>query len=442
MTGNVNVNFTGNTYYSPRDIENLAKYATGVAISHQPTINGSDLMAGCAGNLVVQGAQWLKNNKGNYAATLKAQAETARQLSNLYRTQDSFTKGISAVAHATSSADLLAAMPSAENLAKMSKSTQGLFNQAKIAAETLGQTGSAHAYTTANQLLCKANAAAAKEAATTATGWWGKVKNFFGINKASAAINTAAAGSKVGSACWNTFKSQGGPAMLVLEGATETITNVVPTFKQLGVKAGMKQVGKSAVKTVASVGGWVAGAALGTKIGAAIGSIIPGAGTAIGAIAGAAIGTICSLVGGTLGSKLAKKGAEAVVGKDELVLAQERQAKQLAQAAQTNGTVLNQVVGAASERLNAEGVTDGDSRIAYNSLASVASGTSTSTMTQAMPQQLQSQASQGLQSQTAQSVYGTSNPFTTRATATPSFQGNSNVDFYNKDFMAAINGLA
>ena len=38
MTGNVNVNFTGNTYYSPRDIENLAKYATGVAISHQPTI--------------------------------------------------------------------------------------------------------------------------------------------------------------------------------------------------------------------------------------------------------------------------------------------------------------------------------------------------------------------------------------------------------------------
>ena len=111
MTGNVNVNFTGNTYYSPRDIENLAKYATGVAISHQPTINGSDLMAGCAGNLVIQGAQWLKGNKGNYAGALKAQAETARQLSNLYRTQDSFTKGISAVTHATSSADLLAAMP-------------------------------------------------------------------------------------------------------------------------------------------------------------------------------------------------------------------------------------------------------------------------------------------------------------------------------------------
>ena len=385
MTNNVNYNpsFTGNTYYfSPKDVENLTKYATGVAISHQPTLDGSDLMAGCAGNLAVQGVQWLKNNKGNYAGALKTQAETARQMSNLYKTQDTFTKGIGAVANATSSAELLSMIPSAEKLSTMSKSTQNLFKQAQIAAETLGQTGSTHAYTTANQLLCQANAAAAKEAASSATGIWGKVKNFFGINKASAAINTAAAGSKVGSACWNTFKSQGGPAMLVIEGATETITNVYPTFKQLGVKAGMKQVGKSAVKTCASVGGWVAGAALGTKLGAAIGSIIPGAGTAVGAVVGAAVGTICSLLGGTIGSKLAKKGAEKIVGKDELVLAQERQAKQLAQQAQVDGNVLNQVVGAASERLNKEGVGTDDSKIAFTSLQAVQSGNSIATRTQ------------------------------------------------------------
>ena len=385
MTNNVNYNpsFTGNTYYfSPKDVENLTKYATGVAISHQPTLDGSDLMAGCAGNLAVQGVQWLKNNKGNYAGALKTQAETARQMSNLYKTQDTFTKGIGAVANATSSAELLSMIPSAEKLSTMSKSTQNLFKQAQIAAETLGQTGSTHAYTTANQLLCQANAAAAKEAASSATGIWGRVKNFFGINKASAAINTAAAGSKVGSACWNTFKSQGGPAMLVIEGATETITNVYPTFKQLGVKAGMKQVGKSAVKTCASVGGWVAGAALGTKLGAAIGSIIPGAGTAVGAVVGAAVGTICSLLGGTICSKLAKKGAEKIVGKDELVLAQERQAKQLAQQAQVDGNVLNQVVGAASERLNQEGVGTDDSKIAFTSLQAVQSGNSIATRTQ------------------------------------------------------------
>lgn len=425
-----NVNFTGNgTYYSPYDIQNLAKYATGVAISHKPVIDGNDLMTGCASNLTLQGIQWLRNNKGNYAGALKTQAETARQLSNLYKTQDTFTKGIGAVANATSSAELLAAMPSAEKLATMSTSTQKMFEQARLAAETLGQTGSTHAYTTANQLLCKANAAAATEAAKGATGFWGKVKNFFGINKASAAINTAAAGSKVGSACWNTFKSQGGPAMLIMEGATETITNVYPTFKQLGVKAGMKQVGKSAVKTVASVGGWVAGAALGTKIGAAIGSIIPGAGTAVGAIAGAAIGTICSLIGGTLGSKLAKKGAEKVVGKDELVLAQEKQAAQLAQQAQIDSSVLGAVTNAAAERLNAEGVTDKDSQIAYNSLNAVASGSSIATQTQTRPTQYQSQTAQEV---AAQGPITQSNPF---ASATPSFTANSQMlDAYARQY--------
>ena len=424
-----NVNFTGNgTYYSPYDIQNLAKYATGVAISHQPVINASDLMTGSASNLAIQGVQWLKDNKGNYAGALKTQAESARQLSNLYKSQDTFTKGVRAVTNASSSVELLSAIPNAEKLASMSKTTQGLYEQARIAAETLGQTGSTHAYTTANQLLCKANAAAAKEAAANATGWWGKTKNFLGFNKASAAINTAAAGSKVGSACWNTFKSQGGPAMLIMEGATETIFNVVPTFKQLGAKAGMKQVGKSAVKTVASVGGWVAGAALGTKIGAAIGSIVPGAGTAIGAIAGAAIGTICSLIGGTIGSKLAKKGAEKIVGKDELVLAQERQAAQLAQQAQIDNNVLGAVTNAAAERLNAEGVTDKDSQIAYNSLAAVSSGSSIATQTQTRPTQYKSQTAQQLAAQSN----GTVNPF---ATATPSFTANSQMlDAYSRQY--------
>ncbi len=424
-----NVNFTGNgTYYSPYDIQNLAKYATGVAISHQPVINGSDLVSGCTGNLAIQGLSWLKDNKGNYAGALKTQAESARQLSNLYKSQDTFTKGVRAVTNASSSAELLSAIPSAEKLATMSKSTQGLYEQARIAAETLGQTGTTHAYTTANQLLCKANAAAATEAATNATGWWSKTKNFLGFNKASAAINTAAAGSKVGSACWNTFKSNGGPAMLVMEGATETIFNVVPTFKQLGAKSGMKQVGKSAVKTVASVGGWVAGAALGTKVGAAIGSIIPGAGNAVGAVVGAAIGTICSLIGGTIGSKLAKKGAEKIVGKDELVLAQERQAAQLAQQAQIDNNVLGAVTNAAAERLNAEGVTDKDSQIAYNSLTAVASGSSIATQTQTQPTQYKSQTAQQVAAQSA----GTANPF---ATATPSFTANSQMlDAYARQY--------
>lgn len=398
-----NVNFTGGYYYSPYDIQNLAKYATGVAISHRPTFDMGEMASGCAGNLAIQGFSWLKDNKGNYKGALQSQVNAAKQMSNLYKSQDSFVKGVKAVSNATSSAQLLAAMPTAEKLATMSTSTQKLFAQAKIAAETLGTTGTSHAYKTANQLLCQANAAAAKEAAATATGFWGKAKNVLGVNKASAAINTAAAKSAVGSTCLNTFKAQGGPMMLVMEGATEAVTNVYPTFKQLGAKAGFKQLGKSTVKTVASVGGWVAGAAIGTKVGAAIGSIIPGAGTAIGAAAGAVIGSVCSLIGGIFGSKLGKKGAEKIVGKDELVLAQEKQAEQLAQQAQVDGNVLNQVAGAAAERLNAEGINDKDAEIAYNSLNAVASGSS-------------------IAAQTQTPASNATNPF---ATANPSFTANS-----------------
>ena len=159
--------------------------------------------------------------------------------------------------------------------------------------------------------------------------------------------------------------------MLLMEGGFELVGNVIPTFSQLGAKSGMKQLGKSTAKTVASVGGWVAGAALGTKIGALIGSVIPGAGTAVGAVAGAAIGSLCSLICGSLGSRIAKKGAEAIVGKDELVLAQERQAKELAQAAQNDSTVLNQIAGAAAERLEAEGTDSDDAKVAFQSLSNL-----------------------------------------------------------------------
>ena len=375
-----NPSFTGYTY-SPYDIENLAKYATGVAITNKDKLTVGDLASNSAGNLAIQGISWLKDNKGHYKEAMASSAAAAQNMHNIYKSGDTFLKGVSSVANASQATQLIGALPTAEKMATLSAGTQELYTKAKLAAETLAQTGSSQAAATANQLLCQANAAAAKEAASaTATGFWGKLKNVFGINKASAAVNTAAAKSAVGSACLNEFKAQGGPAMLVLEGATETITNVIPTFKQLGAKSGMKQIGKSTVKTCASVGGWVAGAAIGTKVGAAIGSIIPGAGTAVGAAAGAIIGSLCSLIGGTLGSRLAKKGAEKVVGKDELVLAQEKQAAELAQQAQTNGAVLNQVVGAAAERLNAEGVTSEDAQIAFNSLNAVSqNGTQTTT---------------------------------------------------------------
>ena len=371
MTYNYSPNFTGRTY-SAYDIENLVKYATGVAITNKDDLGVSDVVTGAGGNLLVQGLSWARKNKGNYKGAISSTISAAQATRNMYLTAGKGIAGFKAVANASQASQLLSAIPAADKLAGMSANTQALYEQAKTAAELLGKTGTKQAANTANQLLAQANAAAAKDAAASATGIWGKAKNFLGINKASSAISNAAAKSPVASKCLNEFKAQGGTAMLLMEGATEVVTNVVPTFKQLGAKAGVKQLGKSAVKTVASVGGWVAGAAVGTKVGAAIGSIIPGAGTAIGAVVGGVIGSLCSLIGGSLGSRLAKKGAEKVVGKDELVLAKERQAKELAQQAQNNQQVLNQVAAAAAERLNAEGCNSEDAQMAYNSLAAIA----------------------------------------------------------------------
>lgn len=396
MTSNINYNpsFTGNTYFSPKDVENLTKYATGVALSHKSDLNIGDIGASALSQATVSGASWLWSNKGNYAEAFKNLKNSSQAMHDVYVSGGNFVNGMKAVNCASAGSQLLSLMPSAKKLSSLSQETQTLYNQFKTASELAVKSGSKDAIANAHQLLSKANAAAYAETAASATGLWAKTKNVLGITKAGNAINSFAVKSPTFGKCLNTFKAQGGTAMLVLEGATEAVTNVYPTFKQLGVKAGFKQLGKSTVKTVASVGGWVAGAALGTKIGAAIGSIIPGAGTAVGAAVGAVIGSVCSLIGGSLGSKLAKTGAEKLVGKDELVLAQERQTQQLAQQAQVDGNVLNQVVGAASERLNQEGISSDDAKIAFTSLKAVQSGDSIATKSQTPAYQQQATATQ------------------------------------------------
>ncbi len=121
------------------------------------------------------------------------------------------------------------------------------------------------------------------------------------------------------------FKASGAGPVMAIEGVVELGTEVVPTFTKLGAKKGFKQLGKSAIKVGATGAGWAAG----WYIGAAIGSVIPGAGTAVGAIVGGIISTVCALVG----SSLAKKGAEKIVGESELKKAEKEEA-QKAQIAQ------------------------------------------------------------------------------------------------------------
>ena len=383
---NNNVNFNGGIRYSTKDIENLAKYATGVALTNTTDLGLSEVLTSATSNMALQGGSWLWDNRKDLSGGFKALANgtnyaTIRQAS-----------GFGGVLASNAGSALQKLIPNAEQLAKLSEGTQKLYmnaasvlSDANCTKETISK---------AHKILSKANAAAYAEKAASATGFFAKAKNVLGITKAGNAINNLAVKSPTFGKCLNTFKANGGSMMLIMEGGFEVISNVIPTFKQLGAKSGVKQLGKSAVKTAASVGGWVAGAALGTKLGALIGSIIPGAGTAVGAVVGGAIGSLCSLIGGSLGSRLAKKGAEAVVGKDELVLAQEKQAQQLAQAAQTDSTVLNQVAGAAAERLEAEGTGSDDAKVAFQSLSNLSqrqgtrstSATGTTTSTTAQPQ--------------------------------------------------------
>lgn len=112
--------------------------------------------------------------------------------------------------------------------------------------------------------------------------------------------------------------------MLVMDGTIKTFTDVVPAFKQLGFKSGMKQIAKSGTEVAIGSIGWLAGDALGMSIGAAIGTAIcPGVGTAIGGFLG-------RFIGGAMGGAVAAKAAKAITGKSELEKAQDENNAKLA----------------------------------------------------------------------------------------------------------------
>ncbi len=378
--GNQNVSFNGGINYSARDIENLAKYATGVTLTNTPNFGVTEALTSSASNLALSGGTWLWQNRKDLKGGMKAFTQAASNYSTIRQ-----TAGFGGVLSSSAGSTLLKSIPTAEKLAEttaLSSSTVDLYNAARTAAQEAAKTGSKEAINQAHQLFAKANQAAHLEKSAAATGIGAKVSNAIGLTKLNSSLNALAVKSPAFGKCLNAFNAHGGGMMLLMEGGFELVGNVIPTFSQLGAKSGVKQLGKSTVKTVASVGGWVAGAALGTKLGALIGSVIPGAGTAVGAVVGGAIGTLCSLIGGSLGSRLAKKGAEAVVGKDELVLAQEKQAQQLAQAAQNDSTVLNQVAGVAAERLQAEGTESDDAKLAFQSLSNISNRQNAGTTSQ------------------------------------------------------------
>ena len=209
--------------------------------------------------------------------------------------------------------------------------------------------------------------AAAKEGTETASkGVFSTIKS--GLSKAGSAISSVI--SKIPGASkikegltWlgNTkvgklAKGTGAVGMMAIEGVLGLVTEVIPAFAQGGFDSGMKQLGKTAVKTVATGAGWVGGTAAATALGAAIGSIFPGVGTVIG-------GAIGTFIGGMLGSTVANGIASKIVGKSEVEILQDEQFEEAAaQVAQDSNAMneLNQLVTAQVQAEITNGTADED----------------------------------------------------------------------------------
>lgn len=161
------------------------------------------------------------------------------------------------------------------------------------------------------------------------------------------------------------LKSSGAGIMLVFSGIGETLTEVVPTFKELGAKKGIKQIGKSALKVVGDTAGFIAGEQAGMAIGAAIGSVVPGVGTVIGGVLGFALGMV--------GSFAAGKITKAITGPSEREIAKEQQQQQLAQdLSNTDLTELKtKVMEKVQEEINTTGELSEDSQIALQTLENI-----------------------------------------------------------------------
>lgn len=170
---------------------------------------------------------------------------------------------------------------------------------------------------------------------------------------------------KVGKAA-KFLKSSGAGIMLVFSGISETISEIVPTFKELGKEKGIKQLGKSAIKVVGDTAGFIAGEQAGVALGSAIGTaIFPGVGTAIGAV--------CGFVGGMLGSFAAGKITKAITGPTEREKAKEQQQQQLAEdLAKTDLAELKaEVIAKVQEEMNTTGELSEDSQIALQTLENI-----------------------------------------------------------------------
>lgn len=307
-------------------MNNLARYATGTAINRQEEpsgiVSGTLFMGG------VSGANWAWKNRKSFKAGWQNLAKEAAERDKLIKSTNVVPKGKA-------------------------------FNKVR------NIWAGASKYVAQKEAAAESAKAAASATSQASKGFFGKTKNALGITKVSKFLTSTAAKHPKFAPLIKGIKGNAGFAIFSL--GVGVVLDVIPAF-QIGATEGFKQLGKTAMKTTAEVGGWAAGTALGAKAGAAVG-------TCIGGPIGTAVGTVLGAACGFLGSWLASKAADKVIGPNEVEIAQQKNSENLAQAAKDDAELQNEVVGQALQNLVANYTENGelsdDDKIAKKSLEKV-----------------------------------------------------------------------
>ena len=380
--------------YNKQNVEKLVKYANGSELNPTeigPTV-GLTFMAGS--ELTMQGSQWWKNNKGHRVQSLKQNLTP-----NLTKTKNfviDFKKNPGGTImngyreHQVKS--MLKTTPKAPVIAEGAAITPKIHNAQVVAdkyqnVRTLleeAQTLKGDALKTATknieaaEALAKYNIHQAKMSGEIKpTSKIGQAKRFVAKKTGISALKGKYLKAATTSSKLRTLSkyAKGGNALFAAISAGVAGLEVYGTYQALGKESGNRQLVKSTINTAADVGGWIIGAKAGAVAGAAIGSCIPIP------VVGTVVGTIVGVGCGLLGSWLAGKAARAVVGKDELEIAQEEQTKQLAEEAANNPELQAELALKAQENLENGNVASEEDAVeiaqSVNRVAEAVTGTQT-----------------------------------------------------------------
>lgn len=360
MVGNVSFNGgyglsaanTASFVFSPKDIENLSKFIIGAEIQakkESPLDGMSFLLGFTAIPELWKIKNWAQYNKGNEGLWN----------SQWGKVQDSYKLEREIFARQGYSVDAL------KEISANSKRADKVF-EATMAAKKLEYYKTAFAnknYGLWAKFKAMISGKTAEEIAADKIKGLTDEATKLATESSSLAKGIEASGEAVGLGAKALKFVKGNALFAAIEGGVNLFTKVIPTFSQLGTGAGVKQLGKSTIKTAASVGGW----AVGAEVGAAIGSVIPGAGTVFGGIAGALIGAVC----GTIGSWAANKVVNNCI-KDELDIAKEKQAKIIKAKALKDPAARQQLLAAAYQKAQ-EDPNSEEAKIVANSINKLAS---------------------------------------------------------------------